>query len=67
VIRLAARITATYVGGGAGAASIPIYYRFESDDERVLVSVPPFGSRSEIAVLEEVDVVPLDGAALPVG
>lgn len=66
VIRLAARITATHVGGDV-AGSIPIYYRFENDDERVLVSVPPFGSLSEIAVVDGVEVAPVDGAVLRIG
>jgi hypothetical protein len=66
VIRLAARITATHVDGD-GTAPIPIYYRFENEDERVLVNVSPYASCSEIAVLDGVEVVPLDGAALPVG
>ena len=66
VIRLASRITATHVNGD-GEALIPIYYRFENDNERVLVNVSPFASPAEIAVLEGIQVVPLDGSSLPVG
>ncbi len=67
VIRLAARITATHLGYG-GQTPTPIYYRFESENERMLVNVLPFGCREEIAVLEEVHVVPLEeGASVAVG
>jgi len=66
VIRLAARITATHVGENGGAI-IPIYYRFESDNERMLVNVSPFASCHEIAVLDNVEVVPLERVSLSVG
>jgi tRNA-specific 2-thiouridylase len=59
VIRLAARITATHLGCGP-ETPIPIYYRFENQNERLLVNVLPFTSCSEIALLDGVEVVPLE-------
>lgn len=59
VIRLAARITATHLGCGPDTP-VPIYYRFENQNERFLVNVLPFASRSEIALLEGIEVVPLE-------
>jgi tRNA-specific 2-thiouridylase len=65
VIRLAARITATHSGCRPGSP-IPIYYRFENQNERLLVNVLPFPSCSEITLLEGVEVVPLDSPMVPV-
>jgi len=66
VIRMAARITATHLGCAVETAT-PIYYRFESENERMLVNVLPYRSRAEIAVLEGIEVVPLDEASVVVG
>jgi hypothetical protein len=48
IISLAARITATHACGGRGS-TIPIYYRFESDDETTLINARPFSCVREIA------------------
>jgi tRNA-specific 2-thiouridylase len=65
VIRLAARITTTHLGCSA-AAPVPVYYRFEDENERHLVNVLPFSSTEEIALLDGVDVVPLRGSVVAV-
>lgn len=65
VIRLAARITATHSGCKPNSP-IPIYYRFENQNERLLVNVLPFPSCSEIPLLEGVEVVPLDSPMVAV-
>jgi tRNA-specific 2-thiouridylase len=48
IIVLAARITATHACVGR-SATIPIYYRFECDDETMLINAFPFPSIREIA------------------
>lgn len=65
VIELAARITATHIPGESNMLR-PIYYRFENQNERLLVNVLPFPSCEDIATLEGVDVVPLDAAPVAV-
>lgn len=62
VIELAARITATHIVGETNMLR-PIYYRFENENERLLMNVLPFSSCEHIAALEDVDVVPLDAEA----
>ena len=57
IIELAARITATHTEYADGV-SIPIYYRFENEDETLLVNARPYGSYDEIAQLEPVEVIP---------
>jgi hypothetical protein len=59
IIELAARITATHVAGGR-TAPLPIYHRFESEDETWLINAMPFASTNEIGSLDSVDVVPLE-------
>jgi len=66
VIRLAARVTATHQICGA-EAPVPIYYRFENENERQLINVLPFASSSEIAVQDGVEVVPLESRSVVVG
>jgi len=66
VIRLAARITATHLGCDVETPT-PVYYRFESENERLLVNVFPFRSREEISGLEGIEVVPLNEAETAVG
>jgi hypothetical protein len=66
VIRLAARITATHIGCES-EKPIPIYYRFENDNERLLMNVSPFTSCAEIAILDGIEVVPLESPTVPVG
>lgn len=66
VIRLAARVTATHLGVEA-TSPIPIYYRFENENERHLINVEPFTSCSEIGRLDGVDVVPLEAPTVSVG
>jgi len=61
VIELAARITATYLPERREFA-IPIYYRFESEDERWLLNVAPFESVETISALACVEVAPSTGA-----
>lgn len=66
VITMAARITATHIGCDSSAPT-PIYYRFENEDERLLMNVAPFASSAQIALMDEVDVVPMDEASVAVG
>lgn len=66
VIRLAARITATHLGC-EGETATPIYYRFENENERLLMNVVPFASCAEIALVDGIDVVPLNDRAISVG
>ncbi len=47
IIELAACITATHTSGGR-FASVPIYYRLESDDETLLVNAKALGSADEL-------------------
>jgi len=47
IIELAACITATHTSGGR-CASVPIYYRLESDDETLLVNAKALGSAHEL-------------------
>lgn len=54
VIELAARITATHVSS-CRATAVPIYFRFESDDETLLVNALPFSSCDEIGALAPAD------------
>jgi len=61
IIELASRITATHAEGGRGGP-VPVYYRFESDDEKWLLNVLPFDSPGEVSSLETVKVVPLETA-----
>ena len=64
VIEIAARITATHIDGDSNMLR-PIYYRFENQNERLLVNVLPFGSCDQIADLEGIDVVPLCATPIP--
>lgn len=66
IIELAARITSTHLDVDTTCA-IPVYYRFEDENERHLVNVMPFESHDEIAQLKMVDVVPLERLRVAVG
>jgi hypothetical protein len=59
IIKLASRITATHAEGSPGVP-VPIYYRFESEDEKWLLNVIPFDSPGEVSSLDAVKVVPLE-------
>jgi len=59
IIKLASRITATHAEGTPGVP-VPIYYRFESEDEKWLLNVLPFDSPGDVSSLEAVKVVPLE-------
>jgi hypothetical protein len=58
IIALAARITATHAGMGH-SSTVPIYYRFESDDETTLINARPFPSIGEIAEAPEIEALHL--------
>jgi len=59
IIELAARITATHTErNGDGTVAIPVYHRFENQDETLLVNARPFDSPEQIACLEMVEVYP---------
>jgi hypothetical protein len=58
IISLAARITATHTCGARGV-TIPVYYRFESDDETTLINARPFACAHEIAEAEGVEALHL--------
>jgi len=58
IVVIAARITATHANADCSSV-VPIYHRFESDDDTLLVNVLPFESREEIALVESVEIAPL--------
>jgi hypothetical protein len=53
IVELAACITATHASGGR-CASVPIYYRLESDDETLLVNAKALGSTDELLEIPDV-------------
>lgn len=59
IIKLACRITATHASGTPGVP-VPVYYRFESEDEKWLINVLPFDSPADVSSLATVKVVPLE-------
>lgn len=59
IIKLASRITATHADGRPGVP-VPVYYRFESEDEKWLLNVLPFDSPEDVCALKAVRVVPLE-------
>lgn len=65
IIGLAAQITATHAVNGRCAAT-PIYYRFENEDETMLVNVAAFSCPAEINALDRVEIVPLALSRTPV-
>lgn len=58
VIEFVARLTATYAYV-EGAATIPVYYRLESEDERQLLNVESFSSVDELLHREDLQLIPL--------
>jgi len=57
-IEFVARLTATYACI-KGVATIPIYYRLESEDERQLLNVEPFASIEELEKRADLELIPL--------
>lgn len=57
IIVIAARITATHANANRSLA-VPIYHRFESDDDTLLVNALPFESLEEIALVDRVEIAP---------
>jgi len=58
VIELAARITTAHLENETSSV-VPVYYRFEDENERYLMNVTPFASHAEVERLDAVHVVPL--------
>ncbi len=58
IITLAARITATHTDPGRSAI-LPIYYRFENEDETLLVNVTPFTDPEQIGTVRGVEAIHL--------
>ena len=56
-IEIAARITAMHARQSPDVA-VSVYYRLESDDDTLLVSVHPFESLSHVAAIERVEIAP---------
>ncbi len=65
ILETAACIVATHASGGRGA-TVPIYYRFERDDETLLVHGRALGSAADLAGLAGVESLALQ-AAQPTG
>lgn len=59
IIEFVARLTATYARI-KGVATIPIYYRLESEDEQQLLNVEPFGSIKELEQRDDLELIPLE-------
>ena len=62
IVGLAARITATFAGADRTKA-VPIYYRFENEDETLMLNANPFEDPVEIEQLECVEMIPLAAQA----
>lgn len=58
IIEFVARLTATYARV-SGMATIPVYYRLESEDERQLLNVEPFASVEELEERDDLELIPL--------
>lgn len=58
IIEFVARLTATYAHVD-GAATIPVYYRLESQDERQLLNVEPFASVEDLETRDDLELIPL--------
>ena len=56
-IEIAARITAMHAEQSP-AVAVSVYYRFESDDDTLLVNVHPFESLAHVAENERVEIAP---------
>ena len=59
IVEFVARLTATYVRMH-DTATVPIYYRMESGDERQLLNVEPFTSIEELEKRKDLTWIPLD-------
>jgi len=58
IIEFVSRVTATYAHID-DSATIPIYYRFECEDETNLLNAEPFESVEEIEAMRSVELIPL--------
>jgi len=58
IIEFVAKLTATYARVD-GMATIPVYYRLESQDERQLLNVEPFASVESLAMRDDLRLIPL--------
>lgn len=58
IIEFVAKLTATYARVD-GMATIPVYYRLESQDECQLLNVEPFASVESLATLDDLRLIPL--------
>jgi len=58
IIEFVARLTATYARVD-GVATIPVYYRLESQDEQQLLNVEPFASVEDLEKRDDLELIPL--------
>ena len=58
VTEFVARLTATYAYT-TGMATVPVYYRLESEDERQLLNVEPFASVEAALNRDDLELIPL--------
>ncbi len=65
IIEFVARLTATFARV-AGVATIPVYYRLESQDERQLLNVQPFESIESLIARDDLEHIPLQLSVEPI-
>lgn len=58
IIEFVARLTATYARV-EGMATVPVYHRLESQDERQLLNVEPFESVEDLVKRDDLELIPL--------
>ena len=59
IIEFVARLTATFAYV-KGVATVPIYYRLESEEEQQLLNVEPFESIEELGQQDNLELIPLE-------
>ena len=59
IIEFVARLTATYACV-SGMATVPVYYRLESEDEQQLLNVEPFASIGKLEQRDDLELIPLE-------
>lgn len=59
IIEFVAKLTATYACV-SGVATVPVYYRLESEDERQLLNVEPFASIEKLEQRDDLELIPLE-------
>jgi len=64
IIEFVSRVTATYAHVD-DSLTVPIYYRFENDDETSMLNAEPFESVEFVEALDTVEMIPLTQPELP--